>query len=184
MTEKVRTLPVLEIGSGDKAFRADSIDVTESPGTSKLIEQRDKLYTFAKEAVSRADTAEGRIMVMEKDLKEARESAVGMISLEQYRADLKTSRDLSLKLESLGIKEPEDVTPKGLEMALIGVISPDAVARADASDEIREGVMLQINADWDSKLSRHKMKAGIEEGLQNFERVGDGDGFDYSKLPS
>ncbi len=184
MLEKVRTLPVLKLGSGDNVFRADSVDVTETPETLKLIRQREDLYGYAKKEAVRADTAEGSLSVAQKDLKDLQEKSAGMITEEQYRADMKESLALSLKIKQLGLKEaPADVTPKGLQMEIIKAMSPDDETRADTDDGYRAGVMAGIERDWDQKISRHAMQSGIEEGLQN---VGDpaagGENF-YNSIP-
>jgi len=96
-----KEISAVDIGQGSNQLRLDSLTYEETPDNLKIIDQRSKVIDALKKSNVRADTAEGRITVLEKETKDLKKTAVGMITPDQHRADVKDSIELLSMAEKL-----------------------------------------------------------------------------------
>jgi len=165
-------IPALQVKSGESIiFRADSLEVEETPEITALLSHRTQLSVEVKKALTRADTAEGELSVLKKDNEALKKETKGSISPEKYRADMDESLGLMAKLKELGIdvmkEDKPDLSPKALKMAIIKTIYPKEEMRADASDGEITGLMKGIDNDWKHRVSMVKTNEGRKYFSEN-----------------
>lgn len=185
MTKTIKEIPALKIGSGENVFRADALEIEETPGTLKLLARAIKLATALKKEQTRADTIDGEFSVLKADKDKLDEKIKKMIPDEQFRADLKESVELMKMAEEAGIKMDDDfdLTPKGLKMAICLQDNPDMDKnRTDTSQGYLDGLFSGIKGDWKQRLSKNKTLRGLEFHKNNEQPVSETEYEDYENF--
>lgn len=158
-----RKIPAIVVGTGKNEFRADALEIEETPGSLQLLDRVDKAVEALKTAHSRADRAEGEITSLKKINSEMETKLEGSMSQEQFRADVKDSIELLAKAKEVGLKVEEDYTVKSLKKDICLKVDPDLdQTRADADDSFLDGVYSGIKNNWKHSLSVQKTLEGLE----------------------
>ena len=161
MIPKIREIPALEIGE----FRADAVEFEDSTGAGKLLERSVKLALALKASFLRADTAEGELSVLKKTNKDLEAKVEGAVAPDQFRADLKESLELLTMAKEIGLDVKDDLTPKGLKLAICSKIDPTMEARADMSEGFLDGAFGQIKLNWAQRIKEQKTINGVQAAL-------------------
>lgn len=168
-----RKISAVVVGAGNNEFRADALEIEETPWSLLLLDRADKAVDALKTAHSRADKAEGQIISLKKISSEMETKLEDSMSKEQFRADVKESVVLLAKAKEIGLKVGDDYTVKSLKMDVCLKVNPDLdKARADSDDSFLDGVFSEINKSWKHSLSVQKTLKGLEDiNVENTPKV-------------
>jgi len=152
-----KEISAVEIGQGSNQLRLDSLTYEENADNLKIIEQRSKVIDAFKKANVRADTAEGQITVLEKEVLDLKKTAEETITLDQHRADVKDSIELLGMAEELKMKVNDDYTVRSLKKDICLKYNPELDQdRADVDDSFLDGVYSGIKNNWKRNLTDSK----------------------------
>jgi len=152
-----RKIPAITVGNGQNEFRADALEIEETPWSLQLLERSDKAVEALRFSNVRADKAEGMIVSLKKETEELKKSAEEMITLDQHRADVKDSIELLGMAEELKIRVNDDYTVRSLKKDICLKYNPELDQnRADVDDSFLDGVYSGIKNNWKRNLTDSK----------------------------